>query len=100
MVVARRRWRPVYHAVRRHLKKAADALATLGVYRALERLSEGNDNDEIEVWCKHIAFEQRGWKIPTAIPSKPDIRLLRYDAPYQNAPPDAQRLAEQTESPR
>ena len=82
MIVARRRWRPDYHAVRRHLNKAADALATLGVFKALELWSEGQNDDEIMLWCDEIAFRQRGWAVPTAFPGRPGTKVICVSSPH------------------
>ena len=88
LLIVWRRWKPEYHAVRRHLNKAADALATRGVFRALEQFFEGDGQDEVEVWCDDAAFRQRGWTKPVAIPGRPGARLTLSDRPCVEAMPD------------
>ena len=87
MIIARRRWRPDYHAVRRHLNKAADALATLGVFKALELESKGHNGDEIRLWCDMIAFRQRCWTVPTALPGRPATKIDYVSSPHTEAFP-------------
>ena len=62
LLLARRQWRPQWHAVRRHFNQAADALATMGVIDALRRLESnpGPHREEILLWHHEDAFRRRG----------------------------------------
>ena len=93
MLIARRRWKPEHHAVSRHLNKAADALATRGVFDALKRFHDGSGDDEIRAWCDKFAFEQRGWSIPTSILNRPNARLTFNEWPCGEALPRSQNEA-------
>ena len=77
MLLARRQWRPQWHAVRRHLNGAADALATRGVLDTLRRLSteDPSTREEILVWYDHEEFQRRGWRPPTGVHGRPSTAL-------------------------
>ena len=72
MLVAGRRWPTRWHAVRRHLNRDADALATLGVLAALRSIEAVSGPDEVWLWCDAEAFGRRGWHIPTVLTRRPD----------------------------
>ena len=71
MLIASRRWQPRWLAVRRHLNRAADALATCGVFEALRSLDAGGGPDQVWLWCDSAAFRRRGWRVPAAIIGRP-----------------------------
>ena len=77
MLLARRQWRPRWHAVRRHLNGAADALATRGVYEALRQLqaSPSAHSDEILLWYDREEFQRRGWSPPTSAYGRPGTTI-------------------------
>ena len=77
MLLARQQWKPRWHAVRRHLNAAADALATRGVLDALRRLSSGDPSfcEEILLWYDREEFRMRGWRPPTSIHRRPGTAL-------------------------
>ena len=84
MLLAGRRWRPQWHAVRRHLNKAADALATQGVFDSLRRFVVGDATDTVFAWCDEEHFAQRGLSVPTSILGKPDTNFFPVQHPPRN----------------
>ena len=81
MLIASRRWQVTWHAVRRHLNRAADALATFGVLAALRRLEAGIGQDAVWLWCDTEAFRHRGWLEPQAFALRPDAVVYRATRP-------------------
>ena len=83
MLLARRLWKPQWHAVRRHLNRAADALATMGVIDALRRLDTGcsTQHEEILIWHDVEAFRRRGWRTPTTVFHRPCTTVTLCDTP-------------------
>ena len=51
--IAVREWRCQWFAVRRRYNKSADALATLGTYRAIERAATGQCEPDIHIWSTY-----------------------------------------------
>ena len=86
MTLAQRRWRPRWHAVRRHLNRAADALATQGVYDALRRIESQDMRDMVSIWCDEEAFLRRGWIIPEAIVGRPGATVVHAARPLATQP--------------
>ena len=84
LTLARRRWPLHWYAVRRHLNKAADSLATEGVFVGLRMRAEGRNNDTILLWCNENAFRERNWTIPENIPCRPETQILRANRPIAN----------------
>ena len=83
MLLARRQWRPRWHAVRRHLNAAADVLATRGVLDALRRLSSEDPSfcEEILLWYDREEFQRRGWRPPTSVHQRPNTTLRLCNRP-------------------
>ena len=83
MLLARRQWKPQWHAVRRHLNRAADALATMGVIDALRRLdtSSSPQHEEILIWHDEEAFRRRGWSAPTTVFRRPCATVTLCNTP-------------------
>ena len=84
LTLARRRLPLHWYAVRRHLNKAADALATEGVFVGLRMKAEGQSDDTVIFWCNENEFRERSWIIPERIPCRPDAQLLRANRPIAN----------------
>ena len=71
MRVARQSWDVRWTAVRRHLNKTADALATLGVEDSLRRSLRGDFGESLVLWGAADWLGPLGGPQPLSLPSRP-----------------------------
>ena len=79
MALAGQRWPTTWTAVRRCYNRTADALATIGVIRALHDHHRGRTQDHAYLWINRAVFEERGWTWPQTLSLHPSLELERVD---------------------